>query len=56
LQETEIDRRARAEFGEVEFAQPIVETFEPRQFRIDREPCVLADPAIVFMKPESGGV
>jgi hypothetical protein len=56
LQETEIDRRARAEFGEVEFVQPIVEPLEPGHFRIDREPRVLADPAIVFMKAESGGL
>jgi hypothetical protein len=56
LQEAEIDRRARAEFGEVEFVQPIVEPFEPRQFGIDRQPRVFADPAIVFVKPEGGGV
>jgi hypothetical protein len=56
LQKTEINRRPQAEFGYVEFAQPIVETSEPCQLRIDREPRVFADSAIVFMKTQGGGV
>ena len=56
LEEPEIDCGARPEFGQVEFFQPIIESSQARQLRIDRQPRVFADPAVVFMKTQGGGV
>jgi hypothetical protein len=56
LKKAEINCGARTELGQIEFFQPFIESFQTRQLGIDRQPCVFADPAIVFMKTQGGGV
>ena len=54
LEEAQIDGGARAELGEIEFLQAIVEATQAGQLGVDGEASVLVDPAIVFVETESG--
>ena len=56
LEKPEIDGGARAELGQVELRQAFIEALEPRELRVDGEPRVFVDAAIVFVKPERRGV
>jgi hypothetical protein len=56
LEKTEVDRGARAELGDVEFREALLEPVEPGELCVDGEAGVLVNAAIVFVKPESGGL
>ena len=54
LEETEIDDGARAELGEIEFGQSIVEAAQAGNLGVDGEAGVFVDAAVVFVEAERG--
>ena len=56
LEHAKIDGGAGPEFGDIEFREAIVEAAEPGQLGVDGEARVFVDPAVVFVKTESGRV
>jgi hypothetical protein len=52
LEQPQVDRGPRPELGEIEFFQALIEASQARQLRIDRQPGVFIDAAVVFVEAE----
>src|SRR5207302_2624952 len=50
LENSQINRLPLAEFSEIEFLQPIFEPLQTRKLRVEREPAVIRNLAVVFVQ------
>src|SRR4029077_6854658 len=56
LQNPEVDGLPQTQFRWIKLGQPIIESPEPGEFGVEREATIIADPAVVLVKTESGSV